>query len=257
MKPISKNQLKRVRNLGRKKGRRESGLFLVEGVRLCEAMIESEWPAEMLLVTPAARSDSRVEELLSTAASTCKVLECADSDMQAVTDVVRSQGLLGIARWEELEPDVFFGGTWKLVLALEAVRDPGNVGTILRAADWFGAEALLLGEGCAELQNPKVVRSSAGSLFHVPCLQNAALSEALTRLRESGHRICGAALEGTPVKPGWHGAHDVLVLGNETQGLTERVRAYVDEVVRIPGRGRAESLNVAMAAVALLALARG
>ncbi|GKU76069.1 RNA methyltransferase [Paenibacillus sp. L3-i20] len=139
-----------------------------------------------------------------------------------------------------------------LVVVLDGVRDPGNVGTIIRSADAAGADAVVLGKGCVDLYNPKTVRSTMGSLFHLPILEGE-LSELLPRAKASGATLVGTSLQANHscYSYDWKGT-TWLLMGNESEGLSPAVREQLDEAVIIPMAGRAESLNVAMATTILL-----
>lgn len=139
-----------------------------------------------------------------------------------------------------------------LVVVLDKVRDPGNVGTIIRSADAVGADAVILGRGCADLYNPKTVRSTMGSLFHLPVVEGDLL-QLMPEARSRGIRLAGTSLQAShncyqyDWRPGvW------LVMGNEADGVSAAVEAMLDDRLIIPMKGKAESLNVAMAATVLL-----
>ncbi|CAM4381802.1 RNA methyltransferase [Paenibacillus alkaliterrae] len=139
-----------------------------------------------------------------------------------------------------------------LVVVLDGVRDPGNAGTIIRSADAVGADAVVLGKGCVDLYNPKTVRSTMGSLFHLPIIE-ADLMELLPEARERNVKLVGTSLQAEHTCYSYDWTHPTwLLLGNESEGLSPAVREQVDESVIIPMAGQAESLNVAMAGTVLL-----
>ena len=143
-----------------------------------------------------------------------------------------------------------------VAVALDGVSDPGNVGTVVRTAAWFGVAAVLLGKRCADLLNPKTVRATMGGLFHVPVCRNVDLSDALTRLRKRGFTVTVAAADGSPVWLSWAaGPWSVLVLGNEARGVSGRLRGLADKTVAIARTGKGESLNVAVTAGIFLSAA--
>ncbi len=147
----------------------------------------------------------------------------------------------------------FFGGLRnELVVAVDGVQDPGNLGTIIRSADAVGAQGIVLGKGTVDLYNPKTVRSTMGSMFHLP-IAEADLTQLLPRAQAGGAQLVITDLSASRscydldlTKPTW------LVLGNEGSGVSPEVSALVNETVIIPMRGESESLNVAMAATVLL-----
>ncbi|OBZ16071.1 RNA methyltransferase [Bacillus sp. FJAT-26390] len=139
-----------------------------------------------------------------------------------------------------------------LVVVLDGVRDPGNAGTIIRSADAVGADAVILGKGCVDLYNPKTVRSTMGSLFHLPIME-ADLKVLLPEAKAKGIKLIGTSLQAKHTCYGYDWTQSTwLLMGNESEGLSHPVRELVDESVIIPMVGQAESLNVAMAATVLL-----
>jgi TrmH family RNA methyltransferase len=136
---------------------------------------------------------------------------------------------------------------------LTNVRDPGNAGTVIRGADAAGAAAVLVSDASVDVHAPKVVRSTAGSLFHLPLVTGLSVEDTVAQLREAGIRVLAADGAGTTMLPDvdLRPAH-AWVMGNEAWGLEPEVRAVCDEVVRVPIYGKAESLNLAMAATVCL-----
>lgn len=254
MDPLSKTRRKRIAGLKQKKQRKASGLFLAEGTRVCEAAAEGGAEIVALLATPEyGRSERERVTLQALLARAPEAYACSEDELRQVSDAESAQGVALVCRWSEPAlPDLLAAGP-TLLVALDGVGDPGNVGTIARAADWFGADGLLLGTGCAEITNPKCVRASAGSVFHIPCLSGLALTPCLAELRRRGYRVAVADADGEPDWTGWRVGPSALVMGNEARGVAAETRQSADTVVAVPRLGRAESLNVAMAATVLLA----
>ncbi|MCU6711980.1 RNA methyltransferase [Paenibacillus sp. J5C_2022] len=139
-----------------------------------------------------------------------------------------------------------------LVVVLDNVRDPGNVGTIIRSADAVGADAVILGKGCADLYNPKTVRSTMGSLFHLPVVEGDLL-QLMPEARARGLRLVGTSPQASHNCYQYDWKQGIwLVMGNEADGVSEAVEALLDDRLIIPMKGKAESLNVAMASTVLL-----
>ena len=256
MRPAAKRELSLLRSLRTAKGRREHDLFLVEGLRLCAELAESSLRPELVLVSDAAAADSAVRSLLERFDHDgVDVLSAREEAVQRVSDTVNCQGVLAAARWGRIGPADLPRRRGAVFLALDAVADPGNVGTIIRTAAWCGVDAVLLGEGCADLLNPKTVRATMGGLFHLPVCSRVDLAEELPRLKGPGFRVAAAATDGSPDWRAWRGSGSVaLVLGNEAHGLSARVREMAGCLVAVPRRGKGESLNVAMTASVLLSV---
>ncbi len=160
-----------------------------------------------------------------------------------------AQGLLLVVRHASPPLEELEFGEEAVVLALDGVSDPGNVGTLIRTADWFGVSAVLLSKDSVELHNPKVVRATMGSVFRVPTYEVADLAAELTRLRGQGFNIFAAATEGDTSWEAWTApGRKALVLGSEAVGLSDAIRAVADKTLAIPRTGGGESLNIGIAA---------
>ena len=272
--PLANPRAERVRQVAALTGRparERSGLFLVEGpqavreaVRFAAASVRAVYLSEDAAVRHPEIAVAADDAGLTLRLGTAAVLDAMSPDAQGVVAVAgQSHASL---------PAVLADGP-RLLAVLAHVRDPGNAGTVIRAADAVGADAVVLSEGSVDVHNPKVVRSTAGSLFHLPVVTGVALGEAVDALREAGLTVLatdGAGafdlddlvdVAGGGRAPG-SGAPDLALptawlFGNEAWGLPDEVLALADAVVRVPIRGAAESLNLATAAaICLYASAR-
>ncbi|HIS04198.1 MAG TPA: RNA methyltransferase [Candidatus Pullichristensenella avicola] len=225
-----------LRALKSAKARRETGLFLVEGeTMLKEALSSGLVPRALLAQTETPLAARFPQARLVTRG----VLE-------AVCDTKTPQGMC--AAFEMPAPRALQNAPRTLV-ALDGVQDPGNVGTIWRTADAAGLGGLLLGAGCADPYSPKVQRAAMGSGFRLPAIPADPLCEALAALRGRGWTVVASALDGADFYARKAtGERFVLVIGSEAHGISDAVRAQADALVKLPMRGRAESLNAAVAA---------
>lgn len=248
-------QLALFRSLRTRKGREETGLFLVEGKRLCAEILEARVPAAFLLLSARKAEEGTFRELAERyAASGARVLLAPTRNVERVSDAVHGQGIVAAARWGDVALSELRFPARALVVALDRVADPGNVGTVVRTAAWFGAAAVLLGEGCADLLNPKTVRSTMGGMFHVPVLRNVDLAAALPDLGRSGFTTTVATTDGAPDWRSWRkDERSVLLLGSEAHGVEATLRRSADRDVGVPRTGAGESLNVAVCAGILIA----
>jgi len=190
------------------------------------------------------------------------VLTATDEVVAAVCQTVTPQGIAAVCRFVDTSFEQVLAARPKLVAVLAHVRDPGNAGTVLRTADAAGADAVVLTDASVDLYNPKAVRASVGSLYHLPVAVGVPVEQAVAGLRAAGVRILAADGAGSrdldaELDDGTLGAPTAWVFGNEAWGLPEPTRALADQVVRVPIHGHAESLNLATAAaVCLYASAR-
>ena len=247
---LSNRRRKEIASLGQRKYREGLGQLLVEGVRSVEAALDASAPLVDLVLAESVLAEPRVVVLRQAArARDIPVYVVADATHGKLATTATSQGVLAVARTEHAPVAALHACT--AVLALDGVQDPGNVGTLVRTAAWFGAEAVLAGSGTAGFFNPKTVRAAMGGLWDLQLAKTDDLAAALSELRTHGFACYGADLEGVAA-PMWAPRHpSVLVLGSEAHGLSAAVGRQLEARVAIPGaprRAGTESLNVAVAA---------
>ncbi|MFR0353772.1 TrmH family RNA methyltransferase [Streptomyces sediminimaris] len=250
-----------ARRLAKRNFRGKERLFLAEGPQAVrEAAGHGDTLVELFATVEAAE---RHADIIGAARAAGARVHLASE--QVITDIsttVTPQGLVGVCRFLDTPFARILAARPRLVAVLAHVRDPGNAGTVLRCADAAGAEAVVLTDASVDLYNPKAVRASVGSLFHLPVAVGVPVAEAVAGLRGAGVRILAADGAGTDdldeeLDKGTMGGPTAWVFGNEAWGLPEETRALADAVVRVPIHGRAESLNLATAAaVCLYASAR-
>lgn len=247
-----------ARRLGKRAFRREDRRFLVEGpTGVTEALGE---PGALLELFATPEAATRHPELLRSAeAAGALVHSVTPSVLAELAQTVTPQGLIGVAGFRDVPlADVTSAGP-RLVVVLASVRDPGNAGTILRTSDAAGADAVIFTDASVDPYNAKCVRSSAGSLFHVPFVVGADLAATVDALRAAGMAVLATSgTGGVDLYSTELSGPVAWVFGNEAWGLPEELVALADTSVRVPIHGRAESLNLATAAaICLYASARG
>ncbi|MCL2235153.1 MAG: RNA methyltransferase [Defluviitaleaceae bacterium] len=229
--------VKMVRALGGVKGRDASSAFLVEGAKFV-AELPKNWQIKHIILS---------ESFAKGGGFTPDAIVVTDQIFAGLSDVVNPQGILAVVdqRTFDIEDVLGLGGDNPLIFLLEGINDPGNLGTILRNCHGLGATGVILVEHCADVYSPKVVRASAGSIFHVPFVQMA-LGQALTELKARNIPLYATSPAGSADlhqldlrKPA------AFALGNEHHGLSQGAMEGADETVRIPVMS--ESLNVSVA----------
>ncbi|HPR86567.1 MAG TPA: RNA methyltransferase [bacterium] len=251
--PISKQQLAELRRLRQKKYREQEQACLIEGIRLCEEAVRAEVGLVRACYLPEEMRNERSQTLLQELRRRGVPLEILTAPaLAALTETTTPQGIVAVlrkTRMAEFDPQRC---NEPLVLAIDGLADPGNLGTILRTAEWFGVRTLLLSRETVELYNPKVIRSSMGSLFRLRIHEGLDLLETARMARTAGWRLLTAeAGGGASARAITASGHDLLVIGSEAHGLRTPLHEVVDQRVTIPGGG-AESLNAAIAAAILL-----
>jgi RNA methyltransferase, TrmH family len=252
----SRGMLRDARRLLRRKERQSARRFLAEGRQATSEALGRRGTVIELIV--ADDSVDRHRDLL-TAASVAEVsIAVAPANVVIeLSGTVTPQGLVAVCQMVDVPTDEALAGKPRLVVLCDQVRDPGNLGTVIRCADGFGADAVLVSRNSVDIYNPKTVRASVGSLFHLPLAVEVSLDEAVERARESGLQVFGteAAAPCTIndlARAGELARPTLWVMGNEAWGLQPEDVALLDRLVALPIYGRAESLNLSTAAAVFL-----
>ncbi|MFF4739182.1 TrmH family RNA methyltransferase [Streptomyces sp. NPDC001262] len=254
-----------ARRLARRNFRVKERRFIAEGPQAVREAIEHRTAGEPTLIELFATVEAAVRhsEIIEAAlAAGVRVHHATDETVADISQTVTPQGLVGVCRFLDTPFEEILAARPRLVAVLAHVRDPGNAGTVLRCADAAGADAVVLTDASVDLYNPKSVRASVGSLFHLPVAVGVPVEQAVRGLQDAGARILAADGAGEKdlddeLDQGTMGGPTAWIFGNEAWGLPEETRALADAVVRVPIHGKAESLNLATAAaVCLYASAR-
>ena len=240
--------VKRLRSLERKKARSETGLFLAEGVRLISQGISSGWELETVMVSKSVLDRPHVCQLLAQAESqNAKIVEVPDRILQKVARKDNAQSVIAAFHQRQFPIEAIdtpLKGIW---LGLYTVRDPGNLGTILRTADCAGIAGVVLIEGCCDPYSVEAVRASMGSIFDV-AFANASFADFNAWRKAAGMQMVAASVNGnTRHDDDIYGERSLILMGNEQAGLPPDVEAECDRLALIPMRGGADSLNLAQA----------
>ena len=237
-------QAKLMRSLSHRSIRRETGLHFIEGERLVFDAIASGAMPERCFIEEG--RDDLAERLADRAVPYSLVTE---SVMRSVCDTQTPQGVCAAVKTPDTTPPEAY--PHGLIVALDALQDPGNMGTVLRTADAFGAAGVIAGDGCTDPYSPKALRAAMGSTYHVPVWQGDLIAE-LNKLKAAGFGlVCGHLKGGETLPP--LSRDRVLVIGNEGSGVCDEAAALCS-LYRLPMRGRAESLNASVAAARLIYL---
>lgn len=252
----SQNQLRSARRLLRRKERSAAGEFLAEGPQAVREAL-----ARPSLVSTLFVGQSTVERhaslITSAAASGLEAVLVSDRDLISLSETVTPPGVVAVCRTLDVDLGAALGVMPRLVVICAQVRDPGNAGTVVRCADAFGADAVILTAGSVDAYNAKTVRASAGSLFHLPIVLGAELAETVQACRAQGMQVLAADGSGDVDLDDLGASGDLgrpiaWVMGNEAWGMPEEQLRLADRVVRVPLYGGAESLNLSTAAAVCL-----
>lgn len=242
---LSKNKIKLIQSLSQKKHRDEASLFLVEGNKMVEEALLSGFQIELLVCT----SDFNQEY----SANFAQVSELIETDTESIRKASlqqNPQNALAIVRQPPIT-DLPTDLTKELVLCLDFIQDPGNLGTILRIADWFGISTVICSENTVDTFNPKVVQASMGAIFRTKTWHTR-LPEFLGAALQNQIPVYGTFLEGNTIYSEILSDHGIILLGNEGKGISPEAASFVTRKLYIPsysvGKIHPESLNVAVAA---------
>ena len=239
-------RVKGIARLNQKDARYETGLFLLEGFQgLKELAFHHDLIVEVFATEAAVSARPELFADLPV-----EVTLVNDRVMDRISDTKTPQGVVSVAYQLDVDLELVINDKPKLVALMDQVRDPGNAGTILRAADAAGADGIVFSKDSVDLYNPKLVRSTTGSLFHLPTVIEADSANALADLKAAGLQVFATSGGGRPITEIESQLQNptVWVFGNEAHGLSQDLLDLADEVVGLPIYGIAESLNLATAA---------
>ncbi len=240
---LSKSQLGFIKSLHQKKYRKENELFIIEGIKSITEFISSPYDIQSIYLLP------QYHSLLTGLPANIKLFEVNNAELNKISTLQTPQGILALVS----VPKNSILETTQLknnfTLVLDGVQDPGNLGTIIRTADWFGFKRIICSLDTVEVYNPKTVQATMGSLARI----NVYYQDLPLFFKTNKLPVYGALLAGESMyKTGW-GKEGLVILGNEGKGISNEVMPYINNPVHIPGAGNTESLNVAISAAILCA----
>ena len=232
---ITKNQVKYIQSLGQKKSRDAENEFIAEGPKIVSELL---WA-----------SNCRVTQLYAVSGwvnnfpgSNIETIEVSESDLKKISQLVTPNKVLAVAEKIKWKGEPVIKGN--ISLALETIQDPGNMGTIVRLADWFGITHIFCSTDCADIYNPKVVQATMGSITRVRVEYVDLLSWVA---KNNDIRIYATSLDGRDITKMEKLNEGIIVIGNESKGISEEIRKLGNVQITIPRKGKADSLNAAIA----------
>lgn len=241
--------VKEIKGLvAQRKLRNQSGLFVAEGLKLATDALKAGWTVRYLALGPEMRDNPAAQQAAATAkARGALILEVPAAVLSAMTRKDNPQMVVGVYEQQLLKADDIQAGPDEVWVALDRVRDPGNLGTIIRTVDAVGAKGVILVGDCTDPFAVETVRATMGSLFHVP-IAKASAAEFLTLAKGWNGMVAGTHLQGSvDYRTVDYTTPALLVMGNEQQGMTDEMAAACKTLIRIPQAGQADSLNLAVA----------
>ena len=247
IKSSSNQYIKEVKKLNKKKDRTKKGLYFIEGVRIVEDAIKSKASVEYILYSDRLFQTEEGKRLFNIISEKFRCYEIEHNLFKEVSDTENSQGVLAVVRMKEHTLDDIRKNK-SFIIFLDKLQDPGNMGTIIRSADALGVSGIIVSKGSVDIYNPKVVRSTMGSIFHIPIVQIEDSIDTINKLKKDGVKILATTLDEANYCYNVDLKEDILIIiGNEGRGISEDLINISNENVIIPMIGKSESLNVAMA----------
>ncbi len=237
---LSKADIRYIKSLQVKKYRKQEQCFIVEGAKSVQELLGSDFHTVMLIGTA---------EFLSTVSvsSDCRVEQVSEAALQGLGEFQTSTAAVAVAKMKPNKPLTFNDDEFAVVL--DDIRDPGNLGTIIRTADWYGINKIIASPETADFYNPKVISATMGSFTRTQILY-ADLEGFLSSVK--GKSVYGAYLEGQNIYKTRFATGGFIVIGNESRGISEQLEPLISQKITIPRFGRAESLNAAIATAVIL-----
>lgn len=250
---IKSNQnplIKEVKSLKQKKNRDEQKLFFIEGERFVEEAVKVKVKIDKIFISEDYFANNshryfcdKLEKL------GYQIILVTDKLFDEISDTENPQGILAVIKVMEANFDDIYSSPDSFIIILDSIQDPGNFGTIIRTADAAGATGIIYSKGCVDLYNPKVLRGTMGSIFHLPVIYCDSLTEAIIEIKEKGIKVYAAHLD---AKVDYFNVSmqdkTAIIIGNEANGIKDEVAALADILIKIPMPGKSESLNASVAA---------
>lgn len=242
--------VKNIRKLKEKKFRDISNEYIVEGLKLIEEAIEENVNIKKIVVCEECLKDSSIEQKFLYKIAKYDCIYVSDKVFSLLTDVVNPQGMLAVIEKDNSEDKIKY--TEDIVVVLDGIQDPGNLGTILRTVDSVGLSQIVLSKTSVDAYNPKVVRSTMGAIFRVKIIESENLVETLKNMKKHKFKVVATSLGGDENIYDMDYNKKVIVIGNEAKGVSKEILEVSDAKTKIPMLGKTESLNASIATGVIL-----
>lgn len=246
----SKNLLiKEIKGLHKKKDRWASNLFIMEGIKLIDEAINNNVIIKNIIYTDKLLMSNEGLDFFNRLNTLGKMIKVSENIFKEISDTENSQGVLATGFFVIRNNVEQFDNSNQFLLFLDGIQDPGNMGTIIRSADAFKVDGIVIGDNCVDTYNPKVVRATMGSIFRVPLYFVKDSIDNLMQFKNNNFKIYATSLEGSVSN--YDINYDdkfIIIIGNESRGVDANIIQIADKLIKIPMPGNAESLNVGVAA---------
>ena len=237
--------IKNIRKLKEKKYRDSSNEFIIEGVKLIEEAIEENVKIKKIVVCEECLEDKCLDQKLLYKIAKYDCMYVSSKVFGLLTDVVNPQGMLAVIEKQSSEDKINYNDD--IIIVLDGIQDPGNLGTILRTVDSAGLSQIILSKTSVDAYNPKVVRSTMGAIFRVKIIEAENLVETLKNIKKHKFKVVATSLAGSESIYKMDYDKKVIVIGNEAKGVSKEILIVSDAKIKIPMLGKTESLNASVA----------
>ena len=242
--------IKNIRKLKEKKYRDANNEYLIEGIKLIKEAVEEKAKIKLIVVCEESIEDGDIDQKLLYEIAKYDCIYVNKKVFSILTDVQNPQGILAVIEKKNNEENINYKED--IIVVLDGIQDPGNLGTILRTIDSVGLSQVIVSKETADSYNPKVVRSTMGAIFRVNVIESEDLLKTLKNLKKHKYKIMATSLETNNSIYDVEYNKKVIVIGNEANGVSKNVLEYADEKIKIPMLGKTESLNASVATSIIL-----
>ena len=242
--------VKKICKLKERKYRNEYGMYIVEGAKLVKEAINENVKINQIIINEEAISGNLIKKILKEELQTIEYIQVTDSIFKIISDVEKPQGIMAIVEKKSNENEIDYNQD--IILALDDIQDPGNLGTIIRTADSVGLMQILVSKGTVDAYNTKVIRSSMGAIFRVKIIECDDLANILKQVKSNDFQIMVTSLDAQKSIYDTELKRKTIVIGNEANGVSKEILDLAEEKAIIPMLGKTESLNASVATAVIL-----
>lgn len=242
--------IKHIKKLADKKYRDQNNCYIIEGIKLVEEAIQEEAQIEKIIICEESTKTAEISKNLMYEIAKYDCIYVTDKIFKTISQVMNPQGIMAIIKKNKERPIIKYDED--VIVALDDIQDPGNLGTILRTVDSIGLKQLIVSKGTADVFNPKVVRSSMGAIFRVEVIEVENLKETIEMMKRNNYELVVTSLQTESSIYDVDYNKKIIVIGNEANGVSKEIQDMADKKIKIPMLGKTESLNASVATAIIL-----
>lgn len=242
--------IKHIKKLADKKYRDKNNCYIVEGIKLVEEAIKEEADIEKIIICEESTHTSEISKNLMYEIAKYDCVYVTEKIFKTLTQVMNPQGIMAIIKKGAERPHIKYNED--IIVALDDIQDPGNLGTILRTVDSIGLKQIIVSKGTADAYNPKVVRSTMGAIFRVEIIEVENLKETIEAMKRNNYELVVTSLQTESSIYDIDYNKKIIVIGNEANGVSKEIQDMADRKIKIPMLGKTESLNASVATAIIL-----